>query len=187
MRRRRRGRVARSSTQMIYQFNRRSAPPGARSRGPRGRAFASRPAGMEPLEGRVFMHAGHFEVKVNFQPAAAPVPAGYLVDAGAAFGDRGNGQRYGWDADNAANARDRNSAASPDQRFDTLNHMQNGGANRAWELEVPEGMYSVRVVAGDPQYPDSTVAINAEGTLAVGGTLNTSTRWRDGTATVHVT
>ena len=32
-----------------------------------------------------------FPARINFQPAAAPVPSGYEVDSGAVFGDRGNG------------------------------------------------------------------------------------------------
>ena len=52
-------------------------------------------------------------ILVNFQPASAPVPAGYLVDGGLAYGNRGNGQTYGWNADNAAQMRDRNSTARP--------------------------------------------------------------------------
>ena len=63
-------------------------------------------------------------IQVNFQPAGAPVPAGYLADTGAAFGDRGNGFTYGWNGNNAATARDRNAANSPDQRYDTLLHLQ---------------------------------------------------------------
>ena len=46
-------------------------------------------------------------VRVNFQTASAAVPSGYLPDAGLAFGDRGNGQSYGWNVDNTAQMRDR--------------------------------------------------------------------------------
>src|SRR4029079_12719169 len=35
-------------------------------------------------------------IKINFQPNAAPVPAGYLKDAGLTYANRGNGQSYGW-------------------------------------------------------------------------------------------
>jgi hypothetical protein len=38
-----------------------------------------------------------FETHINFQPAAADVPAGFDVDSGAAFGVRANGESYGWD------------------------------------------------------------------------------------------
>jgi glucose/arabinose dehydrogenase len=49
-----------------------------------------------------------FSVNINFQPAGVPVPAGYLADTGAVFGNRGNGQSYGWNADNTALKLDRN-------------------------------------------------------------------------------
>ena len=90
-------------------------------------------------------------IKINFQPASAPVPAGYLMDGGAVFGNRGNGQNYGWDVDNAANARDRNSTLTPggEQRYDTLNHLQKTPGARTWELAVPSGPYWVRIAAGD--------------------------------------
>lgn len=35
-------------------------------------------------------------VSINFQPASALVPAGYLPDTSQVFGDRGNGHSYGW-------------------------------------------------------------------------------------------
>jgi hypothetical protein len=68
-------------------------------------------------------------IKINFQPASAPVPNGYLVDSGAVFGARGNGQSYGWNVANAANAIDLNSPATPgaDQRYDTFEYMQRAG------------------------------------------------------------
>jgi hypothetical protein len=77
-------------------------------------------------------------IRINFQPATAPVPPGHLVDAGNAFGGRGNGQSYGWNVDNASGARDRNAAASPSQAHDTLNHMQLGG-QRDWRISLAAG------------------------------------------------
>ena len=87
-------------------------------------------------------------IRINFQPSGSPVPSGYLVDAGAAYASRGNGLSYGWNAANNE-TRDRNSSRSPDQRYDTLNHMQRNGSF-SWSLGVPNGSYRVRVVAGDP-------------------------------------
>src|SRR5687768_8696119 len=57
-----------------------------------------------------------FAAKVNFQPAGAPTPGGYVADTGATYGSRGNGYTYGWNANNSANTRDRNALA--DQRYD---------------------------------------------------------------------
>jgi hypothetical protein len=57
-------------------------------------------------------------IKINFQPAAAAVPSGYVADTGVVYGDCGNGYSYGWDQSTIAV--DRNAANSPDQRYDTL-------------------------------------------------------------------
>jgi glucose/arabinose dehydrogenase len=126
-------------------------------------------------------------VNINFQPANAAVPAGYLVDSGAAFGARGNGQSYGWNRSNGSTARDRNAANSPDQRYDTLQHMQKAeNANARWELAVPNGTYSVRIVAGDASHYDSRFRINAESVLALDATPSSAARWVDRTVSVTV-
>ena len=145
----------------------------------------------ESLERRRLLHGlpgggdVELDLKINFQPLLAPAPPGYLVDAGYVFGDRGNGRSYGWDIDNRRNTRDRDHHRSPDQRYDTLTHTQLYGV-RKWELAVPNGEYSVRIVAGDPNARDSVYAWNAEGVFVVGGTPTSQVRWYDGTATVTV-
>lgn len=127
-------------------------------------------------------------IRINFQPASAPVPAGYLPDGGLVFGSRGNGQTYGWNSTNTAQTRDRNSSRSPDQAYDTLIHMQaTANPTAAWEIALPNGTYSVRLVAGDPSNFDSVYRIAAEGVVIVNGTPTTTTRWLEGTATVTVT
>jgi len=128
---------------------------------------------------------GPLNVKINFQLAGAETPAGYLPDSGAVFGDRGNGYHYGWNADNSAGARDRNSSRSPDQRYDTLLHMQREGTF-TWEIAVPNGLYTVRVVAGDPDYYDTFYSLNAETVTLINGVSSSSIRWLEGTAQVTV-
>src|SRR5262245_59657524 len=104
-------------------------------------------------------------VKVNFQTSNSQGFPGYVADTGLAFADRGNGYRYGWNVDNTANARNRNSANAPDERYDTLNHLQKaGGANR-WEIALPKGTYNLHVVAGDPDFVDSINNLSLEGTV----------------------
>ncbi len=117
------------------------------------------------------------------------MPAGYLADGGLVFADRGNGQSYGWNADNTAQTRDRNAANSPDQRYDTLTHLQkpavpgrhlgDRGAERqlqwcAWCRAMPANF-------------DSVFRTTVEGVLTVNGTPTTTTRWIEGTSTVTVT
>lgn len=127
-----------------------------------------------------------FNAHINFQPAGSALYAGYLADTGAIYAAQ-NGLTYGWDANNSANTRDRNNPGAADQRYDTLNHMQLNGANRKWEIAVPNGQYSVHVVVGDASFFDGSYKVNAENTLVVSGTPSSTTRWFEGTVTVNVT
>jgi hypothetical protein len=97
-----------------------------------------------------------FPIKINFQPAEAATPAGYLADTGATFGAR-SGQSYGWNVSHADVTRDRDATA--DQRLDTLCHFHEGGA---WEIAVPNGTYNVLVSVGDGAV-SSSHTINVEG------------------------
>ena len=129
---------------------------------------------------------GAFKASINFQPAGAPVPAGYVADTGAPFGAR-NGLRYGWNAANDTTTRDRNSASSRDQRYDTLIHLQKPeNPNASWEIELPNGSYDVHVVAGDPDHIDSVFRVSAEGQTILSGTPTANTHWFEATQTVTV-
>ncbi|HOY60235.1 MAG TPA: Ig-like domain-containing protein [Verrucomicrobiota bacterium] len=127
-------------------------------------------------------------ISVNFQDGTAETPVGYLMDVGQVFGDQGNGYSYGWDADNAAYARNRDNVISPDERYDTFNHMQKDlPAGRVWEIELPNGNYSVHVVAGESDNYDGTFDIQAEGVTIVSGKPTATVRWFEDTAIVSVT
>jgi glucose/arabinose dehydrogenase len=127
-------------------------------------------------------------VSVNFQDGTSQGFSGYLADTGAVFGNRGNGFSYGWNANNSATARNRNATNSPDERYDTLQHMQKvENPNAVWEIAVPNGTYRVRVVSGDPSHVDSVFRTNVEGVLAINGTPTTAARWLEGVVTVTVT
>jgi glucose/arabinose dehydrogenase len=130
--------------------------------------------------------SGKWSAKINFQPASAPVPTGYLVDDGSAFGAH-NGLSYGWSGDNTANTRDRDAANSADQRYDTLIHMQKTSLPDArWEIQLPNGSYDVHVVQGDPGHIDSTFALSAEGKVIASGTPTAQNHWVEGHTTVNV-
>ncbi|MBA4366652.1 MAG: hypothetical protein C0403_03320 [Desulfobacterium sp.] len=103
------------------------------------------------------------DVKVNFQPSASPVPAGYLKDSGLVYGDRGNGYSYGW---NAVTNETRDRGVNSDQRYDTLNHMNKASSpNRVWEIGLANGSYSVMLVCGDALSADNLNSVNIEGTV----------------------
>ena len=121
---------------------------------------------------------------------SSPIPQGYLNDIGELFGDRTNGFFYGWT--NAAgtnilrDARYRQNAASPDIRYDTFNHMQKSPGGAVWEFELTNGLYSVRVVAGDVTAVDSTFQHNIEGILTPTYVPVAGAWWSDFTVSVAV-
>ncbi len=102
---------------------------------------------------------------VNFANAAAPVPPGYVQDIGNVYGDRLNGFFYGWDRDIVADGRYRQSANSPDLRYDTFNHMIKATPPAIWEMEIPNGFYWIHIVSGDPANVDSVFQFDIEGVI----------------------
>jgi N-acetylneuraminic acid mutarotase len=137
---------------------------------------------MEALERRRLLA---FALDVNFQPSGASTPAGYVADTGATYASRGNGYTYGWNQSASTAMRDRNSGLSIDQRFDTLVHTQLYG-DRTWELAIPNGSYSVRIVGGDASFTDSNIRIAAENVIIADGQLSSAQHWVDGTEIVTV-
>jgi hypothetical protein len=125
-------------------------------------------------------------LRVNFQSTEFAALTGHFPDLGGVFGHISGPLAYGWDADNTANARFRRNSASPDPRYDSLNHMQKNGANRFWEVALPNGKYMVRLVAGDPSNTDSVYKMNLEGKLALSGTPSGDTRFFRQTSVVQV-
>ncbi|MGE0430908.1 MAG: hypothetical protein AB7K09_16390 [Planctomycetota bacterium] len=101
-------------------------------------------------------------IRINFQKPASITPSGFLRDTGLTYRQQSNGLTYGWDQDVQDDARDRGSPISPNQSYDTLNHMQKNG-NRRWDLQLANGTYNVRIVSGDPLYTDSRFHLLAEG------------------------
>jgi hypothetical protein len=94
---------------------------------------------------------------------------------------------HGWNAELGCGLRPQ-LVTSPDQRYDTLIMMQrHTNPNASWEIAVPSGSYSVRIVAGDATSHSSVYRITAEGVLTVNGTPNATNRWLEGTQTVTVT
>ncbi|WP_249999078.1 Ig-like domain-containing protein [Actinoplanes sp. M2I2] len=137
--------------------------------------------------------------RVNFQPAASAVPAGYRADTGAAFDTtRGSGwvrRGTGEPLDLTRNTRDR-TRSGVDDRLDTVIHMQYGDVGGtsgvltegAWEYAVADGTYQVTVSAGDQPSYDSRHTVRVEGVVAVDGFVSTAAaEYRPATVTVAVT
>jgi hypothetical protein len=124
-------------------------------------------------------------IRFNFQTSGTNTPAGFLPDLGLSYGDRNNGQTYGWNSDNSPNARERNSANSPNKQSDTFNHMLRSGTF-TWELAVPNGEYLVRIVAGDPDFSNGVYRMRVEGVTVIDGSPSSDFPWVIGQAVVSV-
>jgi hypothetical protein len=119
-----------------------------------------------------------FRLRVNFQPAKRPVPEGYRVDDGSTFGDRGDGFRYGWNADFTKGARAREREPAFDARYETHVAVWSD-EHAAWAAKAPNGKYRVRVVAGDPTpNPQRNFRVAVQGAVAMDDLARTGT---DGT------
>ena len=152
------------------------------------RARTSRPAaaaaGLEALEHRQLL-AG-FTALIDFQPAGVHTQSGYKADTGAAFGPRGGGLTYGWNATNN-NGVDRNNRRSSNQAYDTFLHTQKNG-NFTWEIAVPNGTYEVRPIAGDASSADAFYHFLAEGQDIIKGQPNNPYQlWVGGNKPITVT
>jgi hypothetical protein len=133
-----------------------------------------------------------FSAHITFTNDATETPTGYTADTGAAYGAHG-GLTEGWLANgtptnNSAQARDRDSAISPDLLHDNLIHLQKpANPNAAWQIAVPNGTYEVHILTGDPTATDSVYSLNADGVNVVTATPNSLNLWADGTRTITVT
>ena len=158
------------------------------------RLYATNAAGFSGMSSAMVVVTPSWGLNVNFanatngQPAnnLAPTPAGYLQDRGDTFADRGNGNSYGWDIDNTVNSRWRQSAIAPDIRYDTFNHLMKQTPSAVWEIAIPNGLYTVRVVAGDPSNTDSVFQFDTEGYLTKTFDDTATDHWCDLTNTVKV-
>ncbi|WP_317045517.1 PKD domain-containing protein, partial [Algoriphagus antarcticus] len=153
------------------------------------------------------------DLKVNFSDPITPAPAGYIRDSGDSYANRGNGYSYGWLDATSSNPADltkngRNRAVAGVSTLDnTLIHMQYGNVSTnaangylpdaKWEIEVPNGTYTVLVAVGDPNVDGSAAdtpfhTIEVEGTAVIDryeatGIVGSATRGTTGTVTVIVT
>jgi N-acetylneuraminic acid mutarotase len=124
-----------------------------------------------------------FAVVVDFAWLNSPTVPGTQKDGGRVYGSRGNGYTFGWNVDSISAGRDRN--VHPDQRYDAFIKTMSG-ANRSWEIAVPNGTYSVKLVAGDPSFNDAVYRYNLEGQPALSGTPTKSNRFIESTTRVTV-
>ncbi len=106
----------------------------------------------------------------------------YEEDGGGAFGKKENGFEYGWET--GRNAQNAESEFSPSEKYDTYVAMPAGAK---WEMTVPDGIYKVLVVAGDPVSRDADLRVTVEGMPALNEDVRGRKFWATGRATVEVT
>jgi hypothetical protein len=109
-------------------------------------------------------------MKISFGPATpTPSPSDepwtgdgltWLQDTGLAYGDRGNGQTYGWTTDYSGRVFYR-SGYSDGVVLDSL-FASDPSMTCQWDVAVPNGMYYVSLRAGDAQYPRTAQKILIE-------------------------
>ncbi len=149
-------------------------------------------------------------IRINFQDGATPKVDGYLVDNFEGFGERGNGQTYGWVTEASATDGDETDAVaidgavypaiainertggvfdSYDPRLTGYAHFDLGGypARTAWQIELENGFYEVTVSVGDTGGPnDSDNRLFIEGALTTAWTSTDGFKSQLVTATVEV-
>ena len=100
-----------------------------------------------------------FTLRINFQPVSVSPPDNYMVDAGERYSPKANGYCYGWLED--ANEETEVRGVHDDIRYDTFIRMQKPGT-RLWEIELPNGTYSIHLVMGDASRTDQNNSIRVE-------------------------
>ncbi len=148
---------------------------------------ATRPI-VEALERRQLLavNPSGYQVNLNFGLDNAATLPGYEPEHGAAYRG-GHGFDYGFSSAVYSGAADRNSVNAPDQRYDTFIETQYQSGNYSWEIGLPNGTYTVKIVAGDPDnYSGHTYVYDAEGTNVVSGTPTSGNRFISGTASISV-
>lgn len=147
-----------------------------------GEAAATTLAMVDALEPRRLLAS--FATAINFQNKKSDTPGGYNADVGRAFSTQDHGLNYGWDASNVGWGIDRHSPAK--LRYDTLAYFGGEGQAKTWEIEVPNGLYRVQIMAGDPKYTNSRYNIDAEGEPVLNSKPTKKTWYRTGTTDVFV-
>lgn len=136
----------------------------------------------ETLENRQLL-AADFAVRINFAPVNTPAPAGYKLDYGAAFDRRGNGLTYGWNSDN------RGSTSHEESKYNNArgdSHIDFGRTDR-WMINLPNGWYQVRALAGNPNSMNGDYRLNVDDQPLLKGKPYPGFPFIEGITTLRVT
>lgn len=102
-------------------------------------------------------------VPLGFYEAQGDLPAGYVRDLGEVFGDRGGGLYFGWNSPRDNRMYVGHNKTLPDRRYLECIRMHSNGTQ--WEIQVPNGTYRVRAVAGynSWRFSPQTMEVTVEG------------------------
>jgi fibronectin type 3 domain-containing protein len=123
---------------------------------------------------------------VNFTAAGGQAVPGYVNDTGEKYPAALGGYTMGWNINNTANGRDRLAANAPDELHDSLIHLDKQTPSAQWTIALPNGLYSVHILAGDPSNFNSVYNIGANGIRVVSGTPTATHLWFAGSAQIMV-
>ena len=104
-----------------------------------------------------------FSAKINFQTNGPTLAPGYLADVGLLYGDRGNGFTYGWLVDNTSAMHDLSGTNTVDFRYATYAQF---ASNNVWQIAVPNGAYTIHLVAGSVSLLDGVYRFAVQGSPA---------------------
>jgi hypothetical protein len=140
---------------------------------------------VERLEPRQLLDGSPAGVHVQFGPARLTPADGYVVDAGQPFETRAADEvAFGWTARRVAKPRVRkHSPLAADARYDSFAALKPGAT---WEIDAPNGTYTVHLVAGDARAKRASYAIDVEGTPALRGDASKEQPWVEATVDVTV-
>jgi fibronectin type 3 domain-containing protein len=133
------------------------------------RAMATNATGSSVYSAVVSSTVPTFAACVAFGTASSAVPAGFLHDNGAAYGDQGNGFTYGWSQydwpqDISYNAMFRGGNLDLSWAgFIMQQKNLSGPPYPTWSIVIPNGLYTVHLVSGDTQASDSVFQQDVNG------------------------
>ncbi|HUB24971.1 MAG TPA: DUF4982 domain-containing protein, partial [Tepidisphaeraceae bacterium] len=143
-----------------------------------------------PVLGEIPAMTGTPYARIDFEKSNSSTYPGYSLDDGEVYGLQSDGLTYGWNVSNTGNSRDRTGSTMlgtpPDQRYETLVQAEAGG-NYSWSIAVPNGVYDVHLVGGEPDYTDSIYQFDLNGDTALSFTPTTSSLWGENIVRVKVT
>lgn len=152
--------------------------------------------GFEP---QLILSRGPFRAKVQFLPKGSVPAEGFFSENGTKFAVKDAGLSYGWNQDMTKHVRDRvstNNAASvlkrvtkaPSRLHETFSYVDHPDikTKALWEIAVPNGRYTVHVIAGDAGGNDGVYALNVEDKQVIDFIPESKKRWTEGTVTVDV-